>query len=295
MRSVKGDAEKRVSARSILWVEAGYLSTDEASDLHQRIDAGIVAVEKFLGFKFSREAYGQEKIEFFVHSRRAPSHTITAYSPRKYMHPVVFLSYAKGKRTPYLHETVHIIAWDWNTLWLKEGLAVHLNDRLGGYAAFPNFGERWMSPAGCSPPRVSAAMEALDLVGENGIQIREPARARMFYISRPLVASFCAVGGWKKFMRVLRHQGRGAAILRKRETRVAVEGDVATGELGAIPTGRGDGEYRERNGNSPQRKPPGFPRALFISGLSARSPGVLVCVWAVLLGASFQRPVIFKT
>ena len=125
----------------ILWVEAGYLSPDEAGDLHRRIDAGIEAVEKFLALPFSRAAYGQEKIEFFIHSRRAPSHTITGYRPREYMHPVVFLSYAKRKRTPYLHETVHIIAWDWNSLWLKEGLAVHLNDSLGGYAAFPNFGE----------------------------------------------------------------------------------------------------------------------------------------------------------
>ena len=75
MRSVKGDAEKRTSARSILWVEAGYLSADEASDLHRRIDKGIEAVEKFLGLPFSREAYGQEKIEFFVHGRtRAFAH-----------------------------------------------------------------------------------------------------------------------------------------------------------------------------------------------------------------------------
>lgn len=218
MRSIKIDGEKRVSARSILWVEAGYLSADEASDLHLRIDAGVEAVEKFLGLPFSREAYGQEKIEFFIHGRRAPSHTITAYSPRKYMHPVVFLSFAKEGRTPYLHETVHIIAWDWNTLWLKEGLAVHLNDRLGGYAAFPNFGE----PVDDFADRVlrrgfPPAMEALELVGENGIpRFENRAVRRMFYILAGSYAGYLLrEWGVEKFMRVYAAKDAEAAILRE--------------------------------------------------------------------------------
>ena len=218
MRSVKRDAEKRTSARSILWVEAGYLSADEASDLHQRIDAGIKAVEKFLDFKFSREAYGQEKIEFFVHGRRAPSHTITAYSPRKYMHPVVFLSFAKEGRTPYLHETVHVIAWDWNTLWLKEGLAVHLNDRLSGYAAFPNFGESLDDFAGRVLSReFPPAIEALDLVGENGIPRFTDRRVRrMFYILAGSYAGYLLREmGVKKFMRVYAARDAEAAILKE--------------------------------------------------------------------------------
>ena len=215
MRSIKSDGEKRVSARSVLWVEAGYLSADEASELHQKIDTGIEAAEKFLGLPFSREAYGQEKIEFFVHSRRAPSHTITGYSPRKYMHPVVFLSFAKGRRTPYLHEIVHIIAWDWNALWLKEGLAVHLNDRLGGYAAFPNFGEPVDEFAGRVLRReFPPATEALDLVGENGIPRFGDRRVRrMFYILAGSYAG-CLLRGWgvEKFMRVYAAKDTEAAI-----------------------------------------------------------------------------------
>ena len=216
MRSIKRDTEKRVSARSILWVEAGYLSEDEAGDLHQRIDAGIKAAEKFLGLPFSREAYRQEKIEFFVHGRRAPSHTITGYSPRKYMHPVVFLSFAKGRRTPYLHETVHIIAWDWNALWLKEGLAVHLNDRLGGYAAFPNFGEPVDDFAGRVLRReFPPAMEALDLVGENGVpRFKSRVVRRMFYILAGSYAGYLLrEWGVEKFMRVYAAKDAEAAIL----------------------------------------------------------------------------------
>lgn len=218
MRSVKRDAERRASTRSILWLEAGYLSDDEASDLHQRIDAGVEAVEKFLGLTFSREAYGQEKIEFFVHGRRAPSHTITGHSPRKYMHPVVFLSFAKGRTTPYLHETVHIIAWDWNALWLKEGLAVHLNDRLGGYAAFPNFGEPVDEFAGRVLTReFPPAMVALDLVGENGIpRFENRAVRRMFYILSGSYAGYLLrEWGVKKFMRVYAAKDAEAAILKE--------------------------------------------------------------------------------
>lgn len=215
IRSIKSDGEKRFSARSALWVEAGYLSADEAGELHQRIDAGIEAVENFLGLPFSREAYGQEKIEFFVHSRRAPSHTITGYSPRKYMHPVVFLSFAKGKRTPYLHEIVHIIAWDWNALWLKEGLAVHLNDRLGGYASFPNFGEPVDEFAGRVLRReFPPAMEALDLVGENGIPRFSDRRVRrMFYIlSGSYTGYLLREWGVEKFMRIYSAKDTEAAI-----------------------------------------------------------------------------------
>lgn len=55
---------------------------------------------------------------------------ITGYQPRKYMHPVIFLSFESEKKAPFVHETIHIIAWDWHTIWLKEGLAVFLNDKL---------------------------------------------------------------------------------------------------------------------------------------------------------------------
>jgi len=140
IRSIKSDAEKYVSDRSILWIEEGYLSKEEAELLQQKIDDSIREVENFIGIKFDKEAYKSDKIEYFVHSKRKPSHTITINQPRKYMHPVIFLTYAAEKKAPYVHETVHIIAWDWNTLWIKEGLAVYLNDKLNGYPAFPNYG-----------------------------------------------------------------------------------------------------------------------------------------------------------
>jgi hypothetical protein len=172
-------AEKYISDRSILWVESGYLAKEEANLLQDKIDKAIIEIEIFLGIKYDKGAYKKEKIEYFIHSRREASHTITGYEPRRYMSPVVFLSYAAERRAPYVHETVHIIAWDWNTLWIKEGLAVFLNDKLGGYPAFPNFGDDIdrlaKSNFGFKPP--------LDLIGQNGIpKFSSGEERKLFYV-----------------------------------------------------------------------------------------------------------------
>jgi hypothetical protein len=179
IRSIKKDAEKYISDRSILWIEGGYLSKGEAELLQKRIDKSIKEIENFIGIKFDMEAYKRDKIEYFVHSKREASHTITGYRPRKYMHPVVFLTYAAEMRAPYVHETVHIIAWDWNTLWIKEGLAVFLNDKLDGYPAFPNFGND-IDEFAKSMLRFESPLK---LIGQNGIpRFSDRKERRMFYI-----------------------------------------------------------------------------------------------------------------
>ena len=115
--TIKNNSDKYESDRSILWVEKGYLSKAEADYLQGRIDKGIVDIENFTGIPFDKDAYGKDKIEYFVHGRPQKSHTITRYEPRKHMHPVIFLTWAYEEKAPYIHETTHIIAWDWNSLW----------------------------------------------------------------------------------------------------------------------------------------------------------------------------------
>jgi len=177
--SIKSNADKYSSDLSVVWVERGYLSKEEANLLQEKIDRALVEIENFIGIKFDNEAYKKDKIEYFIHSRREASHTITGYHPRKYMFPVIFLTFAAEKMAPYVHETVHIIAWDWNTLWIKEGLAVFLNDKLGGYPAFPNFGadidEFAKSKLTHKYP--------LKLIGQNGIpKFPDRVERRLFYI-----------------------------------------------------------------------------------------------------------------
>ena len=92
--SIKSNAEKYSSDRSVLWVERGYLSKEEANLLQQKIDKSIFEIENFIGMQFDKKAYKKDKIEYFVHSRREASHTITTYHPRKYMLPVIFLTWA---------------------------------------------------------------------------------------------------------------------------------------------------------------------------------------------------------
>lgn len=177
--SIKKDAEKYISDRSILWIEEGYLSKGEAEVLQEKIDKSIREIENFIGIKFDKEAYKSDKIEYFVHSKREASHTITGYRPRKYMHPVVFLTYADEMTSPYVHETVHIITWDWNTLWIKEGLAVFLNDKLNGYPAFPNYGND-IDELAKSMLRFESPLR---LIGRNGIpRFSDRKERRMFYI-----------------------------------------------------------------------------------------------------------------
>ncbi len=217
IKTIKADHDKYVSNRSILWIEKAYLSREEAMHLHERIDKGIGDVENALGLKFAAEVYGQEKIEFFVHGARRPSHTITAYWPRRFLHPVIFLTYAKGRRTPYLHEIVHIVAWDWHALWLKEGLAVVLNDRLGGYRAFPNFGRsldnlaREFDGGGSFP-----ATAAMDLIGQNGVPEFDNRKVRrIFYIfAGSFVAYLERKIGLPVLMKIYSAEDTAAAILR---------------------------------------------------------------------------------
>ena len=107
------------------------------------------------------------------------SHTITAYQPRKYMHPVIFLTFASEKKAPFVHETVHIIAWDWHTLWLKEGLAIFLKDKLGGYPSFPNFGKD-IDKLARGNLRYSSITEK---IGQDGItSFSNRAEREIFYI-----------------------------------------------------------------------------------------------------------------
>ncbi len=217
IESIKESGQKLVSERSIVWVEADYLSKDVSRQLHRRIDKGIAEVEAFLGVKFPSNIYKQKRIEYFVHSRRKPSHTITGYQPRKYLHPIIFLSFAKQQRTPFLHETVHIIGWDWHALWLKEGLAAHLNDRLDGFPAFPNFGTpideltRDLLREGRH-----TALEALDLIGKNGVPGFHDRRVRrMFYIfAGSYVGYLLKNTGVSKIMRIYSASDTGGSILR---------------------------------------------------------------------------------
>ena len=216
IRSVKQNGYNLSSDGLVLWVEQGYLPRERARALLRRIDKGIEDIEAFLGVEFDSEVYGQNRIEYFVHGRRTRSHTLTGSSPRKYLHPVVLLSQAKSGRTPYLAETVKIIAWDWGSRWLFNGLSIHLNDALSGYPAFPNFGDPLDDMAAAALGGRSAATgQALNLVGRNGVPKLDNRRLRrMFYVlSGSFVGHLVRAAGISKIMEVYPIKDTEAAIL----------------------------------------------------------------------------------
>jgi hypothetical protein len=177
--SIKGDGEQHVSDRSILWVEKGYLSKNQAITLQRKIDQGIGEIENFTGLKYDPAVYKKVRIEYFAHTRPEASHTITGYDPRKYMSPVIFLRFAAEGKAPYIHEAVHIIAWDWYALWMKEGLAVFLNDKLHGDPAYPNFGKNLDRFSRNNLDR----RQPLSLIGQNGVPVfADQVERRFFYI-----------------------------------------------------------------------------------------------------------------
>ena len=208
--SIKGNGDKFVSDRSILWVEKGYLEPQKANVLQRKIDRGIMVIEDFIGIKFDRGAYKKARIEYFLYSGQEPSHTITNYQPRKYMHPVVFLGFAAEGKSPYLHETVHIIAWDWHTPWIEEGLAVFLNDTLNGDPAFPNYGKDIDREA----KSMLGYKSALRLVGNQGI----PAfpnweERRAFYILAGSFTKYLHTElGMDKLMRIYQAKDTNKAV-----------------------------------------------------------------------------------
>jgi arsenate reductase-like glutaredoxin family protein len=109
-------------------VEKNYLTKEEIYKIAQKIEEGIVKVKKYLGEKYLNFNLQEDKIKYFIKSGNFAS-VSTCSSGR------VKLSYVKEKRSPYLHETVHVIANKYSKYtdtWLSEGLAVYLNDHLGG-------------------------------------------------------------------------------------------------------------------------------------------------------------------
>jgi hypothetical protein len=210
IRRIQQNADTYVSDRSILWIEKGYLSKSNVKRLHKKIDNSIHEIEDFIGIKYDIDAYKTDKIEYFIHSRHEPSHTITAYQPRKFMHPVIFLTFASEKKAPFVHETVHIIAWDWHTLWLKEGLAIFLNDKLGGYPSFPNFGKNIdkLAKSNLRFPSIIAK------IGQDGIaKFSNREERRIFYLLSGSFVKFIYDNiGMEKLMKIYREKNTSNAV-----------------------------------------------------------------------------------
>lgn len=176
---------------SILWVEKGF-GREKAKKLQKKIDEAIPKIEAILQIPYNGRNF---TITYYVYSANEPCHEITGYTPVDKMYPIVFLS----KERAYLHETVHIIAWHWRSVWMKEGLAVYLNDKLNGDPMFPNFGMNLENLAKQNLSKLSTVPFPLDgIVHFTGIK-----QKKLFYIfAGSFVGYIFQKVGAKKFMEI---------------------------------------------------------------------------------------------
>lgn len=172
LRKVRKTGVKLTTERAVLFIEKDYLEPGAAEELGARVDQGISAAEDYLGVKLDAKSYGAEKVHFLVKGGGFRSHLCDDCI--LYRNPYIFLSGTLLKSAPYEREIVKLIARESKAYWLQEGLAVYLNDKLGGWPASPNFGkdvdEKTVELFREGNPLRYIALELFKKIGEN----REP-------------------------------------------------------------------------------------------------------------------------
>lgn len=138
---------------AVIWSEAGRLAPEQLEAFADLVDAGVVAVRRYLGGTIDLPGDDRAPVHFFV-SRRVGIASVTIDPlPHVFIHPG---SVTSG-RAPYLHELVHAMAqWSWRrSEWMAEGFAnlaaAETAKRYGGYHA-----------TGPEPRGLAAVAEHLD-------------------------------------------------------------------------------------------------------------------------------------
>lgn len=104
----------------------------------------------------------------------------------------------RNRRSPILHEVVHIFAPNANRL-LAEGLAVYAHEHLGGQAAYPTFGKDLHRET--KPLAAEADLVDLDaIVVPKGLRIEDRAQQRKAYtVAGSFVRFLIETDGFEKF------------------------------------------------------------------------------------------------
>jgi len=122
--------------KAVIWV----LSTEEPeayAEQGKAIEEGVNKVEDYFKTTLGKRFPGEKKIYFFYGATDIAHVLVPVYD-----RPVVLMPLKNDPNSfrSYVHETVHLFSGCKHYLWLEEGLAVYLNDKLGGGEIFPNFG-----------------------------------------------------------------------------------------------------------------------------------------------------------
>lgn len=111
---------KSAGDRVVVWAPQEWPAAKRA-EVTASLDSAVARVETTLGRKHDR------KIEYFIStSDEVPSHVYRGYEHEAGDPPVVFLSGLDSGEAPHIHETVHIVAGEFGSLLLREGLATYV-------------------------------------------------------------------------------------------------------------------------------------------------------------------------
>ncbi len=127
-----------LSERTVVWVAKHEIPEKYIAE-GKKIDEGIRKLEKYLNTSIRDNFKGEEKVHFFYGS------TWAAWTPlERYAKPVIFMPFSSDYYSfhSYMHELIHVLTLRYPDYWWAiEGLAIYLNDKLGGGASYPNFGK----------------------------------------------------------------------------------------------------------------------------------------------------------
>ncbi len=114
-----------------LYIKKGYINEEETYTIAKKIEKGIRDLKIYLGEynKYNFKKIG--KIEYYIEDHHTIKSNAIPSNGR------VHLSHVHLKKSPYIHETAHILL-DKNgeeipDVWLKEGLPTYLNAKFAQY------------------------------------------------------------------------------------------------------------------------------------------------------------------
>ena len=104
--------------------------------------------------------------------------------------------------------------WNFHSLWIREGLAIFLNDKLGGYPAFPNFGRDIDKSAKLLLDYKSK--NVLKMIGQEGIpDFSDREEREVFYILSGSFVKFLEIHlGINRFKELYEQENMREAFIR---------------------------------------------------------------------------------
>ena len=168
---------------AIFYSQSDYLNEDEIREFAKRVDTGIIEIETYLNMKLDSDHYINSRI--FVNINDSMNEPEFNNENNDIEHTaIISVDNIKEKKAPYIHELIHLIAWEYSSTWIKEGLAIYLNDMFNGDPTYPN--------NGYDIDKLSLqfynngtleSLKAFDLLGENGFPNYEDVETeKIFYI-----------------------------------------------------------------------------------------------------------------